>query len=40
LVTAALGGGGLVAVVRPFLEYLKGKRKQTDDGAMGLVGKL
>lgn len=37
---AALGGGGLGAGVRPFLDYLKAKRGQTDEVAMGLVGRL
>jgi len=37
---AALGGGGIGAGVRPILDYLKGRRRQTDEVAMGLVEKL
>jgi len=37
---AALGGGGLGAGVRPVLDYWKGRRRQTDEVAMGLVEKL
>lgn len=40
LAGSALGGGGIVAVVRPFLDYLKTKRGQTDEVAMELVEKL
>jgi len=37
---AALGGGGLGAGLRPILDYWKGRRRQTDEVAMGLVEKL
>ena len=37
---AALGGGGIGAGVRPILTYWKGRRRQTDEVAMGLVEKL
>jgi len=37
---AALGGGGIGAGVRPILDYWKGRRRQTDEVAMGLVEKL
>lgn len=40
MVTAAVGGGGIGAGMRPLLEYWKGQRKQTDEVAMGLVAKL
>lgn len=40
LVASAFGGGGLVALVRPFLDYLKAKRGQTDEVAMKLVETL
>lgn len=37
---AAIGGGGIGAGIRPILEYWKGRRRQTDEVAMGLVEKL
>jgi hypothetical protein len=37
---AALGGGGIGAGIRPILDYWKGRRRQTDEVAMGLVEKL
>lgn len=37
---AAMGGGGIGAGVRPILDYWKGRRRQTDEVAMGLVEKL
>lgn len=37
---AAIGGGGIGAGLRPVLEYWKGRRRQTDEVAMGLVEKL
>ena len=37
---AAIGGGGLGAGLRPILDYMKGRRRQTDEVAMGLVEKL
>lgn len=37
---AALGGGGIGAGIRPVLEYWRGRRRQTDEVAMGLVEKL
>ena len=37
---AALGGGGIGAGLRPVLDYWKGRRRQTDEVAMGLVEKL
>lgn len=35
-----IGGGGVGAGIRPILDYLKTKRGQTDEVAMGLVDKL
>lgn len=37
---AALGGGGIGAGLRPILDYWKGRQRQTDAVAMGLVEKL
>jgi hypothetical protein len=37
---AALGGGGIGAGLRPILKYWKGRQRQTDEVAMGLVEKL
>lgn len=37
---AALSGGGIGAGMRPVLDYWKGRRRQTDEVAMGLVEKL
>jgi|SRR6187402_124559 len=37
---AAMGGGGVGAGLRPVLDYLRGRRRQTDEVAMGLVGRL
>ena len=37
---AALGGGGIGAGVRPILDYLRNRRAQADEVAMGLVEKL
>jgi len=37
---AALGGGGIGAGLRPILDYWKGRQRQTDEVAMGLVEKL
>jgi hypothetical protein len=37
---AAIGGGGIGAGMRPILDYWKGRRRQTDEVAMGLVEKL
>lgn len=36
----ALGAGGIGAGVRPILDYLRGRRQQSDGVAMGLVEKL
>ena len=37
---AAMGGGGIGAGLRPILDYMRGRRRQTDEVAMGLVEKL
>lgn len=37
---AVLGGGGVGAGLRPVLDYWNGRRRQTDEVAMGLVAKL
>jgi hypothetical protein len=37
---AALGGGGIGAGLRPILDYLRSRRRQTDEVAIDLVEKL
>jgi hypothetical protein len=40
LLTTLLGGAGVGAILKAWLDYKTGKRKQTDEVAMQLVGQL